>query len=106
MTDAFAWGGELPRLSGGRVDLRWLTVEDAPALLRVFGDVEVMQFWSSPPLEDLAAASELIDDIHRHFHARRLFQWGICIRETNDLVGTCTLHHIEPAHRRAEVGFA
>jgi RimJ/RimL family protein N-acetyltransferase len=106
MTDAFEWGGELPRLSGGRVDLRWLTVDDAPALLRVFGDVEVMRFWSSPPLENLAAASDLIDDIHRHFHARRLFQWGICIRATGDLVGTCTLHHLEPAHRRAEVGFA
>ncbi|HJR60161.1 MAG TPA: GNAT family N-acetyltransferase [Vicinamibacterales bacterium] len=106
MIDGWVWGEKLPRLSGRRVDLRWLTAEDAPALLQVFGDVEVMRFWSSPPLEDLAAASSLVDEIHRHFRARRLFQWGICFRETDTVVGTCTLHHVEPAHRRAEVGFA
>jgi RimJ/RimL family protein N-acetyltransferase len=100
------WGNELPRLTGRRIDLRWLTREDASAILAVFGDPQVMRYWSSPPLRDLGAATELIDEIHGLFASRRLFQWGICSRETDEVIGTCTLFNMSLAHRRAEVGFA
>jgi len=40
MVSSFEWGHELPRLSGRRVDLRWLTRQDAPAILAIFGDPE------------------------------------------------------------------
>jgi [ribosomal protein S5]-alanine N-acetyltransferase len=104
--DAFDWGGELRTLVGRRVNLRPLTHDDASDVLAVFGDPDVMQFWSSPPLHDVAAATALIDGIHRQFHARRLFQWGVCSPETGRVFGTCTLFNVDSAHRRAEIGFA
>lgn len=100
------WGDELPTLTGSRLDLRHLTPEDAPAILTIFGDPDVTKFWSSPPLADLAAAREVIADVHRLYDTRQLFQWGICSRETNQVFGTCTLHNVSLPHRRAEVGFA
>jgi [ribosomal protein S5]-alanine N-acetyltransferase len=103
---SFEWGNELPRLSGRRVDLRWLTLQDAPAMLAIFGDPEVMKFWSAPPLQSLDGAVDLIEEIHDLFGSRRLFQWGICLQETGELLGTCTLFNLDRAHRRAEVGFA
>ena len=106
MTSSFEWGDELPRLAGRRLDLRKITRQDAPEILTIFGDSEVMKFWSSPPLEDLAAARELIEDTQRLFDTRQLFQWGVCSRDTNKVFGTFTLFHVDPAHRRAEVGFA
>ncbi len=106
MMPAFEWSHELPRLSGSRLELRWLTQQDAPAILGIFGDSEVMRFWSSPPLRNLAAATDLIEEIHQLFGSRRLFQWGICRRETNEVLGTCTLFHVDLPHRLAEVGIA
>lgn len=106
MTSSFEWDRELPRLAGRRVDLRWLTPEDAPAIFATFGDPAVMEFWSSPPLVDVTAAAQLIAQIHELFHARRLFQWGICLRDTGEVIGTCTLFNLNRAHRRAELGFA
>ncbi len=103
---SFDWGDELPKLAGCRLDLRRLTQEDAPAIFSIFGDPEVMRFWSSPPLADLAAAAALIDEIHDLFRSRRLFQWGVCSREDDVVIGTCTLYNLDLAHRRAEVGFA
>jgi RimJ/RimL family protein N-acetyltransferase len=88
------------------VDLRWLTQEDSPAILAIFGDSEVTEFWSSPPLRNLDGAVDLIEDIHRLFGSRTLFQWGICLRETEEVIGTCTLFNFDQAHRRAEIGFA
>lgn len=102
----FEWGYELPRLCGRRLDLRRLTQHDAPAILAIFGNSEVMRFWSSPPLRNLAAAAQLIEEIHDLFGSRKGFQWGICSRETNEVFGTCTLFNVNLTHRRAEVGFA
>jgi len=100
------WGDELPRLSGRRLGLRWITVEDAPALFAIFGDPEVTRYWSSPPLKDLAAATDLVEEIHEFFRERRLFQWGISTLEDDEVQGTCTLVEIDAINRRAEIGFA
>jgi RimJ/RimL family protein N-acetyltransferase len=79
---------------------------DVPALYEVFGDPEVMRYWSSPPLRDHEAARELLRDIHELFRARTLFRWGIARRPDGLVIGTCTLLHLDAAHGRAEVGYA
>jgi ribosomal-protein-alanine N-acetyltransferase len=86
--------------------LRWLTARDANAIYSVFSDPEVMRYWSSAPFESLAAAHRLIDDIQRRFRERHLFQWGIARKEEGDIIGTCTLFHLQREHRRAEIGYA
>jgi len=106
VTISFDWGGELPTLPATRVDLVWLAPDDAEAIFEIFGDIEVMRFWSSPPLADQAAARGLIEEIHEHFRARRLFQWGIRLRETGKVIGTCTLYELSMEHHRAGIGFA
>jgi RimJ/RimL family protein N-acetyltransferase len=106
MMFTFDWGDELPKLTGHRVELRWLTRHDAPAILAIFGDAEVVRYWSTPPLRSLGEATDLIEEIHQLFRSRRLFQWGVFRPETNEVIGTCTLFNIDPRHQRAEVGFA
>lgn len=102
---AFAWD-EMPRIDGGRVRLRPLFDADVPALFEVFGDPEVMRFWSSPPLADIAAAHALLADIHAHFARKTLFQWGITRADDDRVIGTTTIFQIDHDHRRAEIGFA
>ena len=102
----FQWGDELPRLEGSRVALRGLGDADVPALLAIFGDPEVMRFWSSGPLAGEQGARALLDDIRRHFRARTLFQWGIARLDDDAIVGTTTIFHIDDEHRRGEIGFA
>lgn len=102
----FQEGSELPRLAGARVHLRSLRDDDVPALLAIFGDAEVMRFWSSPPVAGEAGARALLDDIRRHFRARTLFQWGIARADDDEIVGTVTIFHIDDEHRRGEIGFA
>ena len=41
--------------------------EDAHEVLSIFGDCEVMRFWSSAPMKDFSAATALIDEIHHLF---------------------------------------
>jgi [ribosomal protein S5]-alanine N-acetyltransferase len=109
MNDAnpsFQWGDSLPGLEGSRIRLRALGDDDAPAMLSIFGDAEVMRYWSSPPLVSVEGATDLVHDIGRAFVERRLFQWGVCARDADEVLGTCTLFNVDLSHRRGEVGFA
>jgi ribosomal-protein-alanine N-acetyltransferase len=106
MQTRFEWGDRLPTLSAPRVVLRWLEQDDVPQLYAVFADPEVMRYWSTAPLTDLAAAGKLLLDIHDLFRTRTLFQWGIARRADDVVIGTCTLFHLDATHRRAEIGYA
>jgi RimJ/RimL family protein N-acetyltransferase len=46
----------------------------------------------------------LLADIQAQFRARTLFQWGV--DSGGEVVGTCTLASLDPANRRAELGYA
>lgn len=98
------WGEQLPTLSGTRLDLRWLTEGDRDAMFAIFSDPEVMKYWSTSAWTDPAQASSYIASIHSHFASKDLFQFGICLKETNTIVGTCTLCDVDLSQRRAEAG--
>jgi RimJ/RimL family protein N-acetyltransferase len=96
----------LPTLEGERINLRWLTVADIPALFAIFGDPQVTRFWASPALRDEAAAAELLAEIHENVRTRKGFQWGIARRADDVVIGTCTLYQPDFRHQRSEIGFA
>lgn len=96
----------LPTIEGERVRLRWLAEADVPALYAIFGDAEVCRYWSSAAYRSIEEAARLRAQIVECFRERSLFQWGIALRDTDEVIGTCTLASLSPAHRRAELGFA
>jgi RimJ/RimL family protein N-acetyltransferase len=101
----FEWGERLPRLEAANVVLRGLEERDVPALFQVFSDPEVMRYWSSTPMQTEDEAAAYLRDIQDGLRTRRLFQWGIVVGD-DEVIGTCTLYHLEHGHRRGEIGFA
>ena len=57
----------LPTITTARLTLRLISHDDVDALFEVFSNVEVMRYWSSPPLADRAAAVALVNEIHDSF---------------------------------------
>ena len=100
----YTWGEHLPTLTGERVHLRELQPGDVPALYSIFSDPKVMRYWSTPAFQDESEAVRLYEKIQEGFRSRQLFQWGIAYGQ--DLLGTCTLFHLDFVHRRAEIGYA
>ena len=95
----------LPTLVGARILLRGLTEEDVPSLFEIFSNPEVMRYWSRPPFTAKADAVAYLEEALRGFESKTLFQWGVARRGDNSLIGTCTLWHLDPQNRRAEIGF-
>ena len=65
-----------------------------------------MRYWSSTPLPDEAAAATLLAQIEAQFRTGERWQWGVEVRQTGRVVGTCSLSRLDAQNRRAEVGYA
>jgi hypothetical protein len=78
-------------LATTRLALRPLQDDDAPALFDIFSDPRVMRYWSSPPWSSLTSARETIAADAAAMRAGDYLRLGLELRETGELVGTCTL---------------
>jgi [ribosomal protein S5]-alanine N-acetyltransferase len=95
-----------PILESPRLLLREIVAADAPALLSIHGDPELMRWFGNDPLPDVAAAEALINT----FHGWRQLpnpgtRWAIERRQTPGLIGTCGLFGWNHHWRKCIVGY-
>jgi RimJ/RimL family protein N-acetyltransferase len=95
------------RLSTARLNLRPLATGDADELFAIHSDPEFMRYWCALPWTSLDQAKD--DDIASDIKAMaandRYIGLGVFLRESNRLIGVCTIRGIDRQHRRAELGF-
>ena len=108
-TDRIPQAGEpssLPTLSSQRMNLCWIDHADVGSIYKIYSDAKVTRYWSHAPFAHEDDAHIYIESIHHGFNDGKLFQWGICLKGSQKLIGTCTLSDISSAQGRADVGFA
>ena len=96
----------LPTIDTNRICLRWISAADTDAFYAIYSNLEVMRYWSTPPLADREAAANLIKKIQADWKRRLILKWGIARRTDNQLIGSLTLFNLDFNHRRAEIGYA
>ena len=94
-----------PALSIERLRLRALCPGDAPDLLALYADAEVMRHWIHPPWTALAQAQAAIIEAQRELESGRALHLAIEARLDGRLAGSCALYDIAPEHRRATLGY-
>jgi len=94
------------RLPTERLLLRPLQAGDASALFAMYGDPQVMRYWSSPPWAGLDQAEAMIaGDAHGLATSEHL-RLALADRSDDRLLGTCSLFSFNLSNRRAEIGYA
>lgn len=86
--------------------MRSISAEDVDDFFEIYSNVEVMRYWSTPPLPNRDAASKLLNEIQEGFKRREMLEWGIALGTDDTLIGTVTLFHPDFTHRRSEIGYA
>jgi [ribosomal protein S5]-alanine N-acetyltransferase len=89
-----------------RLTLRWLDEGDAPSLFAIFSDPEVMRYWSTPPVTDIGQVERNLAAVKLAYEDGSSMRLGLVRREDDTLIGTCTVFDLQPANRRAEIGYA
>ena len=93
---------EFPPLESERLHLRILTSAETTAVFQHFSDPEVTRYTDLDPLQKPEEALEIIN-----YHiVDSGCRWGIFLKESGDMIGTCGLHGWrKEAPTQAEVGY-
>ena len=94
-----------PPIQTERLLLRLLDPGDAPALLALYGDGDVMRHWNHRPWTTLAQAQAAVAEARRDVRNGSALHLAIVLRASGELIGSCALYDVKPATRRALVGY-
>jgi len=95
-----------PTLHTARLVLRPFETGDAEDLLRIFGDPEVVRYWSSGPWTSIAQAEAMIAEAHQGYQDGGILRYAIALADTGRLIGICNLRGFFEQNRRCELGYA
>ena len=95
-----------PELRTARLLLRRITAEDAPALLRMLSDPEVMRYIGREPAKTLQEVQALCARIEETRQKNEGLMFGLALlAEPQALIGTCGLWRLDAENHRAELGY-
>jgi ribosomal-protein-alanine N-acetyltransferase len=97
---------DFPELKTRNLLLREIADDDAADLLRIHGDAEHMKWFGSDPLKDIEGAKRLVQMFAtwREEPASGI-RWGIQLRNTPGLIGTCGLFRWNRNWRTCVTGY-
>lgn len=88
-----------------RLLLRRLQRQDAPGLLALYCQPEVIEFLDIPLMQEEAEARNWIERLESLRQSGQGLRFGVFDRESGDLIGTVGFHHWDQARRRAEISY-
>lgn len=94
-----------PVLETDRLILRRLEKYDAPNMFSYFSKDEVTEYYDLESFTSEIQASELIERFITRYEEKKQIRWAITLKESDELIGTCGFHAIEPEHWKAEIGY-
>ncbi|WP_270181007.1 GNAT family N-acetyltransferase [Alkalihalobacillus sp. CinArs1] len=96
---------EFPTHETKRLLLREVRTEDAEAMLGYLSDSDVVKHMGLEPFRSIDDALDEINwykSIHKEGSGMR---WGLILKESDEMIGSCGFLNRSPRHRRAEIGF-
>lgn len=94
-----------PVMETDRFRLRQMQVVDAPNVFDYFSKDEVTRYYDLESFQEEKQARDIIDKWNEKFHVNEGIRWGIALKGSNEIIGSCGFHNWEKEHFKAEVGF-
>ena len=88
-----------------RFTLRQLTLADADIIFELRSHKEINKFITRETPKTLSDATAFIEKIIRKTKAQEIIFWGICLKETNQIIGTVAYHNFSDNFKYAEIGY-
>ena len=76
-----------------RLILRQITIYDAPLILELNSDPEIVKYVHEPTLKTVEQAEEIIANIILPQYKNNLGRWAIITKDNNDFIGGCGLKY-------------
>lgn len=94
----------LPLLQSDRIELRTMLPSDNLSLYEIYSDPLVMQYTDEQPFASIATVALMLASVQKLLSEGTSLEWGLVVRSSNALVGTCGLHSFNASLQLAEIG--
>lgn len=94
-----------PTLSTERLVLRQTTADDVDSIYSMFSSAEVVEFYDTEAMKERSEAEEVIARHQKMFESKRGIRWGIALRDSGALIGTCGFSGKIDAYSSAHLGY-
>lgn len=94
-----------PRLETQRLVLREIIDRDAEALFRVCSDQEWLRLWGFPVHRTVDDTRAVIAQLKQAYNDRTHLRWGICLRGSDEVIGSVGFYRFVRQHFRAETTY-
>ncbi len=95
-----------PEIETERLSLVRVNNTHLEALFEMLSDPKVAEFDYFYPIDCIDKGLDFIKRFDNELKNRQEITWGICLKETGKLIGTCGLGNFDMPARRAELGYA
>jgi ribosomal-protein-alanine N-acetyltransferase len=94
-----------PEISTSRLKLTKLTEDDAEDVFGIFSNEQVIEYYDLGALKQASQALSLINFFNARLDSNIGIRWGIRLKESNRLIGTCGFNSWSPKMKSAELGY-
>lgn len=98
--------GDLPELETPRLRLRKLKIEDAADMFEYASDPEVARDVTWEPHKSINDSAVFLNSVLQKYAGKKTSEWGLVLKESGKLIGTCGFVWWKPEHAKAEFGYA
>ncbi|WP_028504633.1 GNAT family protein [Ruminococcus sp. FC2018] len=88
-----------------RLKLRPLTMSDTWDIFEIFSDKQVMKYYDLLPFESFERAKEQVEFFIKGFEQKTMLRWGIELKDSGKLIGTCGFFNFNEDALKAELGY-
>lgn len=93
-------------LQSERLLLRKLTDQDVSDVFEIYSDPEVMLYFDDRyAFTEPSEAEQMISGYNQAIRNWNGMRWGIVLKASGKLIGTCGFHAISDYHKRIEIGY-
>ncbi|ADL53496.1 GNAT family N-acetyltransferase [Clostridium cellulovorans] len=85
--------------------LREITLNDVDDIFNIFSDKDVMKFYDVFPHNSKEESISLINKFIAGFKNKKMIRWGICLKNSSEIIGTCGFHSISTNNLKVEIGY-
>ena len=94
-----------PILTTQRLTLTKIEEDDAPRIFELFSDKAVIKYYDLEIFDNQSQAVSLIQAFKSRYEQALGIRWGIRLKETNELIGTCGFNSWNVKMKSAVIGY-
>jgi len=84
----------MPEIETRRLRLRPMTLDDLPALVRLWADPDVMRYLPTGEPRSMEETQVELSTMVNHWQAHGFGVWAVILKETNEFAGYCGLQYL------------